>query len=703
MRHFIVILFLTIPLILLAQGDQFFKRAEHEASQGEHEKSIPLFQEALEQYQLEDNKEGVIRSHLKLAFAFVSQMNIDKSLSHYQIANDLNIGNKWPELKIESTDALSATYLLTGQPEKAIPYAKACIELVKQESDDYYYSEKVMELGALYLKVGKLDSAGLLINEAIALKEEIKDESGKIIALNYLSSFYRSIGDYENAQKCNFANLEYWQSQNDTIKLITTYKHISDLFILLNDYIKGEEYAKQAFDLAEKAGSVFNMAYVKQNIADLNIRNGKTALGLAQYLEIIETYKISGHRTRLVKTMLKASELYIDNNDFITANQLLDEAKELSKDTEDKDTHLQLAIFQATVDIQQGAYQNARVELENAIEASLSSGIKSTLKESGKLLSEIYEYLQMPNQALKWFKFYSELQDSILHNNQQQAIYELDTRYQVKQKQEEIALLNTTNQLSELKLKSARKFQIMLGIGFLGLLLLSLLIFKFYQTKKRDNELLKEKNLLIAQSLSENKSLMREIHHRVKNNLQIVSSLLNMQTFNLEDKEAVAAIKQSENRVRTMSLMHDSLFQDASRNNHSSSENLETLIQKLFNSYNTRSDGVSLITNIENIELDSDMIISIGIILNELISNALKYAFVDQEKGQISVDFSLKEQKFELTFSDNGVGLPKDYRSKRTLGYQIIEDFTNKLKAKLYVESSGGSSIKLIIPKKSQL
>lgn len=167
---------------------------------------------------------------------------------------------------------------------------------------------------------------------------------------------------------------------------------------------------------------------------------------------------------------------------------------------------------------------------------------------------------------------------------------------------------------------------------------------------------------MIQTSLEEKETLLREIHHRVKNNLQIISSLLNIQSDNIEDPTLLSNIREGQNRVQAMSLIHQNLYQSE----HLSNVDIENYLKELvvYLSEMFEKDGKKINVEIEanHIEFDIDTAIPLGLIVNELVSNAYKYAFENQANGKIKIDIkALNEVEYELNVNDDGKGLPSDF------------------------------------------
>lgn len=194
----------------------------------------------------------------------------------------------------------------------------------------------------------------------------------------------------------------------------------------------------------------------------------------------------------------------------------------------------------------------------------------------------------------------------------------------------------------------------------------------------------------IRESLREKEILLQEVHHRVKNNLQVISSILNLQSTYVKDRNTLDILKESQNRIKTMSFIHESLYQNKDFSSIDLSEYLLTLSHNLLHSYSLKAGAVKLNTNLGNVSLNLDQAIPCGLIVNELISNSLKYAFPDGKSGVISLKCEEKEDIVRLEISDDGIGLPKDFDIKysESLGLQLVITLVDQLDADLRYNST---------------
>jgi len=198
-------------------------------------------------------------------------------------------------------------------------------------------------------------------------------------------------------------------------------------------------------------------------------------------------------------------------------------------------------------------------------------------------------------------------------------------------------------------------------------------------------------------SLKEKEVLLQEIHHRVKNNLQIVSSLLNLQTEKLSDPKAIELFKESQNRVRSIALFHEKLYQSRDLGRVEIGDYIKGLANGSFATYGVNPDDIVLAVDTEDIPLGVDAAISCGLIVNELISNALKHAFPDRRRGHVAVTLRSAGSQVVLEVADDGVGFPAglDIRSPSTLGLKLVAIFTEQVGGTMDLTREGGTRFSL--------
>ncbi len=205
----------------------------------------------------------------------------------------------------------------------------------------------------------------------------------------------------------------------------------------------------------------------------------------------------------------------------------------------------------------------------------------------------------------------------------------------------------------------------------------------------------------VRASLKEKEMLLKEIHHRVKNNLQVISSLLYLQSENIEDAPALEMFQESRNRVRSMALVHKKLYRSGDLARVDFAEYIRDLAMHLFRSYGVSSNVIKLKINVYDVSVGIDTAVPCGLILNELISNSLKHAFPNSREGEIHIELrSDSDDEVTLIVGDNGIGFPKDldFRNTTSLGLQLVNTLTNQIEGTVELDRSGGTEVIIRFP-----
>jgi len=206
-------------------------------------------------------------------------------------------------------------------------------------------------------------------------------------------------------------------------------------------------------------------------------------------------------------------------------------------------------------------------------------------------------------------------------------------------------------------------------------------------------------------SLVEKDVLLKEIHHRVKNNLQIISSLVNLQSEKIMDADDVNALSETQARIRTMALIHEKMYRSIDLSNINLAEYISNLTKALFSIYNTNRSRIRLNLKLDtSIQIDMDTAVPCGLIINELVSNCLKHAFPGERQGEVTIELTRNENKVFVRVSDNGIGFPPglDYKNTETLGMQLVYTLIDQLEGTINLHSGNGTTFIMEFPLSEQ-
>jgi two-component sensor histidine kinase len=324
--------------------------------------------------------------------------------------------------------------------------------------------------------------------------------------------------------------------------------------------------------------------------------------------------------------------------------------------------------------------------------------------------------------AYSHFKNYKNILDSLYNIDKTRKIDSIQFAFESMSKDRDILLkakniqnLTKISDLQNVKLKQSELIRNLIIFGCAVLLVLSTLLYNRYQGQIKSNQLLELQRIKISNQnvvlgtlndkqqilITEKEWLLKEIHHRVKNNLQIVISLLNSQSSYLSDGAALDAIRESQNRMHSISLIHQKLYQSDNLAQIYMVDYIDELTDHLHSGIGAEK-VVEFDLQIEPISLDVAHAVPVGLILNEAVTNAIKYAFQPGKLGKITIALDETDRHIQLLISDNGPGLPSDYdiTKSNSLGMSLIHGLSRQMSGQLDFISLEGLTLKLIFPSK---
>ena len=286
-----------------------------------------------------------------------------------------------------------------------------------------------------------------------------------------------------------------------------------------------------------------------------------------------------------------------------------------------------------------------------------------------------YEAKKDYTNAFRYMKLTNEMQDSLNRRNDKRKLWQIESR------------VKADNYLSQIKkAEEDSHFQAQLrNIAIIALLLFGIVAFVVFRRIKKDNKTIAEQKALLEQSLGEKENLLKEIHHRVKNNLQIISGLFDKQARQVMDESTKKLMKAGQDRVFSIALVHQNLYQSENLTTIEIKQYLELLTKNIEKSQKSEYQDIKIVLDVDDSALDIDTAIPLGLILNELITNCYKYAFKDRTEGEINIRFRRQGKELILGVQDNGVGLPPDFdvQKTRSLGLNLVRGLVRQIDGKL--------------------
>lgn len=499
-----------------------------------------------------------------------------------------------------------------------------------------------------------------------------------------LAIVYDLRGDIEESAALYLEVAKFYESENNLAELSKTYNNLGVLFFYNDQYDKSYEYYKRSMDIDVSLGDSVGVGESLVNFAATANKWGEYEKAL-RYLRrgkaIVNQFPENTWLRSGIYDALASNFLYQEQYD--SSLFYYKEILPYLESTGDVTGVLSCLNGLISISIALEDYDEAKEYLNYA--ESLTNEYDDLIRrrKRNQLAATLYAQLRDYEKAFNYQLKYQADYDSITTQERIRITNELEEKYQAEQRENEITNLKLEQQNS----KNQRNIILLISAFILGV---SILLFVLYRVKSRSEA-------TIAKSLEEKETLLKEIHHRVKNNLQVVSSLLSMQSRFIKDEQALGAVNEGQSRVESMALIHQKLYQENNLSGVNVREYIEELSEVLKQSYSTNSE-VDFEYDIDDLTIDVDTIIPIGLILNELICNSLKHAFPDDIEGTVSIKLKEQNDKLHLEVSDNGVGT-KSPSSEKSFGLVLIESLALKLKATLQTNSESGTSTSLTISK----
>ncbi|QOG02189.1 histidine kinase dimerization/phosphoacceptor domain -containing protein [Flavobacterium sp. MDT1-60] len=484
------------------------------------------------------------------------------------------------------------------------------------------------------------------------------------------------------------------------------YMRLGDVYNQYGHYEEALEMFKKSIEIGQQtidSGTWYKSFYGA--VASLSLK-GKNKEAIDYVNSITAEYPPTNTFDKMSVAYIKAN-CYVALKDNVLAEKYFKEvdyyAQQLSAPETFREVvhqYTEMALFYLNTNrVQKAKFYTAKVfALCKAYKRSYNSQILQILLYKTDSIDGNYKG------SLKHFQDYKKLSDSIYGTAKNKQIEELKIQYETKNKEQKIALLNDQSKLQESQLQKSKLLNT-LSIWSLLLLLITIgLLYNRYRLKQRNNVKLElkekeinQKNINLRHLLDEKEWLLKEIHHRVKNNLQTVISLLNSQSAYLDNDMALSAIKNSQHRIHSMSLIHQKLYNSENIATINMPNYIKELVEYLKESFSL-GQRIRFEVKIDPLELDVAQAIPLGLILNEAITNSIKYAFPGHRTGMIYIILeAMTENRYLLTISDNGIGAETDFTETKanSFGMSLIKGLSDDLEAKFTMENNNGTILKI--------
>jgi two-component system, sensor histidine kinase PdtaS len=584
---------------------------------------------------------------------------------------------------IINTSIKEAIALFYNEPDSAMAILNNHKELILQEGTALQKIDMYLTFFRLYYYVKKnLQEAKRSLRKAELVSKANGNLKLSIIYQNFGRYYHRAETQLDSSLYYHLAATDIENKIPDNYELNYHYSDLAELYLTLQDVEKSIFYIEKALEIVRSGKKRMDYGYILHNAIKLyEIAGDSAKLKLAN--KEYEDFKALGKNTSAVvhaNTPFNPNKVdkKTDFQNKISKNDSLSNttrsltyrlmlADEYLRDKKSKDAIDVLLSGLPMMDDTTVLFQhNFHIKLKRAY-------------YQDKQYEKAYEHAQIV--AL--------LNEKLLNEQKISAIEELEAKYEKLENEKLIGDLQKEKKL-------AYRNNMILALLLILAIVTILAVMRINRINSNNISQLEGKNIIITEMLKEKDFLIKEIHHRVKNNLQVISSLLQLQARYIDEPSAQEALSDGESRVRSMALIHQHLYTGTQLAAVNIQDYIENLVDNLKLSYKDAHKKIFFNSEIEEIELDINQMIPLGLIINELLVNAYKYAFENREHGKIDLLIAIKNNKVCVSIADNGVGIAERSHSGG-FGTRLIQSFVKKLNAEYKITSAPNEGTRIDI------
>jgi two-component system, sensor histidine kinase PdtaS len=559
--------------------------------------------------------------------------------------NDTSVIHSFQE-KIKNFDK-------SGQTDSVLIYSQKVLQLSEAANYKKGIARSAGTIGRMYMDRGDYPQSLHHLFKSLGIYESLNDQSGMLIQLGNIGVVYNNQGDNSKALDYYFKALKIAQALKDKEHASIQYCNIAIIYSTQFIFPKAKEYFLKALEMDKELNNTEGIARNLNNLGNIYSDQNFHKEAIDYYLKALATSKELNDDRLKINFLVNLGNEYANTQQYKKAEDYLSQSAKLLDKIDDLDFK----------------------------------------KQFEKILSSFYEGIENDKLALVHYKKYIELKDSIYNEDNTKKIVKAEMNYEFDKKQ---AATKFENDKIIYKLEAENKLQKQLRLFLVIFIFLALgLLFlakRAYDNKKRIAEFMGSEN-------DRKEILLQEVHHRINNNLQIISSLLSLQANNSEDEKLQGYLKQSQNRIQSLSVMHELLYQNDSHLQINMKEYLNKVMDYHKDVIENLPIRADVILDIADIGFPTKIAVPLALIVNELVTNSIKYAFNDQENGKICITLlpdKNEKDKWWLKVSDTGKGLPVETKMRKdSLGLRLVSIMTKQINGVLHKSNQEGAAFEI--------
>lgn len=587
------------------------------------------------------------------------------------------------EMMADTKNKIGITYGMEGYYDHALLYFKNSLEIYKELGMQTKMANCQNNIGNVLKYLGEYSLAIESYNEALQNYSAVIDTTGIASSYDNIGIVYDLQGNYKTALEYYFKSLRLREAVGDTMELVNSMCNIGVMYYYLADYEKARQYQQKNLELSVMIKDLRGEGIAYNNLGSISEKQGKTDEAITHYLNAIKIFEHSGERHALTDAHVYLANLLLSQGTHHEAKLHLEKALALGREIQYKQGIANAFLGLGNLAHQMKEHNNAKKYFLQALQLGEEIGMPEIILSAAEHLSDLYKQLGDYKNAYVYHVLYKRMSDSLINRGNIEQLTRLEMQHAFDKQQDSIQLEQAKKDfLQEMKLKREQRKRNLLIAGILVLFVVLLMVYRIYRQKKKAN--------------AEKEVLLKEIHHRVKNNLQTITSLLSLQGYDRSQQEIQTAMEESQGRIQSIALIHDTLYQHESLKQIDMQEYLEGLVQSVDDLIRAPEQQITFEVNADRISLDVDTAVPVGLMVNELVTNAYKHAFKGRTGGKVKIGLEKEDpEQYILSVSDDGTGMSEAEFSgeNKSLGLKLISILTKQLKGTEEYHTQQGTKI----------
>ncbi|MDX2285455.1 MAG: tetratricopeptide repeat protein [Bacteroidia bacterium] len=679
--------------LALALGHQ----GRYHARKGDYGLAETLYRQAIQIWKDQGNPRGIAGVLGKLGIMHYLRGDYEQALACFQqnlaLSDSLGMRQEAAGMLLN----IGSIRLYQSKYDEALDYFVRSLTRFEEMGDIARQATVLGNIGIVHNDRGDYAQALAYYRRSLALHDSADNPLGMAQTLGNMGLIYNYQGDYRQALDHYQRSIGLFQSMDNQMGIAINLGNIGMIYYAQKDYVRALDYHQRSLAINEKLENKRGIAATLNNIGDVYFDQKDLTQALSYYQRSLDIHQSLNDQSSVAKLQQNLGNVYRAQGlgEKALANYLSSLA--IHESLKDQQGIADVATSLGEFYHEAGNYARASYYGEKALPRAREAGAVQEIANAARLLYKSYKSSGQDRNALPMLELYHQMRDSLNSEENQRAAIRFEYQQQAladsltNAQEKAVAQLAYENQLRQQRLQLA-------FAGGAGLLVASLALVLFRSSRRRQqtNRLLSAQNEQIQAKSQQNELLLKEIHHRVKNSLQTISSLLYLQSAHIKDEEVRQAVAAGQHRVESMALIHQKLYQRDTLAAIEMKDYLSNLATSLVQTFAADPGRIRVNLDMPELELDVDTAVPLGLIVNELITNSLKYAFPDGRQGAITVSLRQTGEQLELLVADDGVG-SANTATGTAFGSQLVQLLTAQLGGEIRQDTTAGYTTRLLI------